>query len=62
MAGTVGVIDLLARLRQSGGELLLEGDKLRLRAPKGALADDLRAALAARRDEIVELLRRAQGG
>ncbi len=55
-------MDLLARLRQSGGELLLEGDKLRLRAPKGALADDLRAALAARRDEIVEFLRRAQGG
>ncbi|HTG35054.1 MAG TPA: amino acid adenylation domain-containing protein [Thermoanaerobaculia bacterium] len=62
MAETTGVMDLLARLRQSGGELLLEGDKLRLRAPKGALADDLRAALAARRDEIVELLRRAQGG
>ena len=62
MAETIGVMDLLARLRQSGGELQLDGDKLRLRAPKGALPDDLRAALAARRDEIVEFLRRAQGG
>jgi len=55
-------MDLLARLRQQGVELYLEGDKLRLRAPKGALTDELRAALAMRRDEIVEFLRRAQGG
>jgi amino acid adenylation domain-containing protein len=61
-AETAGVMDLLARLRESGGELQLDGDRLRLRVPKGALADDLRAALAARRDEIVDFLRRAQAG
>ncbi|MFL6236364.1 MAG: amino acid adenylation domain-containing protein [Thermoanaerobaculia bacterium] len=57
-----GALEILAELRRRGIEVLLEGGRLKLRAPKGSLPDELRTALAARRDEVVDLLRRAQGG
>ncbi|WP_371502635.1 LLM class flavin-dependent oxidoreductase [Kitasatospora sp. NBC_00374] len=53
------VVDLLSRLREAGVDLWAEDGKLRFRAPAGALTSELRAALAAHRDEVMELLGRA---
>ncbi len=50
--------ELVARLRELGVRLRLEAGELRVQAPKGALTDALRAALRARRDELVALLER----
>jgi amino acid adenylation domain-containing protein len=50
-------VDLLNRLRALGVQLNLEGETLRLNAPKGALTLDLQAALRANKAEIVTLLR-----
>lgn len=47
---------LLLRLRQRGVQLQAEGAQLRISAPKGALDDDLRAALSAGKSEILRLL------
>ncbi len=47
---------LLLRLRQRGIQLQAEGAQLRISAPKGALDDDLRAALSAGKSEILRLL------
>jgi hypothetical protein len=48
---------LLCRLAERNVELYLEGDRLRFRAPAGALTDDLRAGVAEHRNEIISLLR-----
>ena len=52
---------LLERLRGQDVRVTLEGDRLRVNAPKGALTEDLKAAIAARRGELVEALRAAGG-
>lgn len=41
--------------------LSLDGDKLRVSAPKGALTEELRARIVAHRDVLTELLRNSQG-
>jgi len=48
---------LLHRLRSSDIRLTLDGDRLRINAPKGAIDEDLKAILTARRDEIIAHLR-----
>jgi len=48
---------ILRRLAEQNVELYLEGDRLRFRAPAGALTDDLRAGIAEHRTEIIGLLR-----
>lgn len=48
---------LLAELRRRGVELWAEGDRLGYRAPRGALTPELREAVAARKGELLELLR-----
>ncbi len=47
---------LLQKLRDLGIKIWLEGDRLRFRAPKGALTPGLRAQLKQNRDEISRLL------
>ena len=47
----------LAQLQQLGVELWAEGDGLRFKAPKGVLTETLRAELAIRKPEILQLLR-----
>jgi amino acid adenylation domain-containing protein len=49
--------DWLRDLAAQGVELWFEGDRLRFRAPKGALGPEERAELAARRAEILAQLR-----
>lgn len=48
---------ILRRLTEQNVELYLEGDRLRFRAPAGALTSDLRARIAEYRTEIIGLLR-----
>ncbi|HEY0602801.1 MAG TPA: condensation domain-containing protein, partial [Herpetosiphonaceae bacterium] len=48
--------ELLARLRGRNIKLWAEGDRLRFQAPKGALTDELRAALAEHKAEVLALL------
>ena len=48
---------LLAELRKRDIRLWLEGDQLKYSAPTGALTAELRAEIASKRGELVELLR-----
>ena len=58
-AGSIShpISELFARLRSSDIRLTLDEDRLRISAPKGALDDELKAVLTARREEIVAALR-----
>lgn len=51
------VRELLQQLRALGVQLSLEGETLRLNAPKGVLTPELQARLKAAKPELVELLR-----
>jgi amino acid adenylation domain-containing protein len=48
---------LLDQLEQRDVRLSLEGDRLRINAPRGALDDELKAKIAAQRDDIIARLR-----
>lgn len=50
---------LLAELSQSGIRLALDGDRIRVNAPEGAMTPAVRDLLAGHRDDIVAMLRRA---
>ena len=50
---------LLAQLRQSDAQLWLEGDHLRINAPKGVLTPELQTALTEHKADIIALLRAA---
>lgn len=50
------VDNLLQQLADLGVNLYLEGDRLRFRAPEGALTPDIRAAIGARRTMIINQL------
>ena len=52
----MSVHDLLSDLHAAGVRLELDGDRLRYRAPKGALTDELRERLAANKGEVAEVL------
>lgn len=54
------VTELLAELRSRDAYIELDGDRLRLNAPVGALTDDHRRQLRERKAEIVAFLRMAQ--
>jgi amino acid adenylation domain-containing protein/non-ribosomal peptide synthase protein (TIGR01720 family) len=51
--------DLLTQLRRAGATLRIEGTQLRCTAPRGALTGELRAELAARRDDLLAFLQEA---
>jgi amino acid adenylation domain-containing protein len=55
----LGTVRFLASLRGLGIQLAAEGDRLRMRAPKGALTPRLQEEIAARKPEILAALRRA---
>ena len=50
------VYDTIAEAARAGVSLSLDGDRLRYRAPAGALTPDLRAGLAAHKDDLRHLL------
>lgn len=54
------VVELLAELRGLDAHVALDGDRLRLNAPAGALTDAHREQLQRRKAEIVEFLRSVQ--
>ncbi len=56
------LIALLDELSTRGVSLRVEGDRLRVRGPEGALTGALRDRLTAHREAIVTLLREQQGG
>lgn len=49
--------ELLAEVNRRGAQLWAEGDQIRIRAPKGAISEELRQALTERKQEVLELLR-----
>ena len=57
----MSALQLLTRLRQAGIRLHEQDGKLKLKAPKGALTDELRSAITAQRDELIHLLQSAGG-
>ena len=54
-----GIEELLSRLRRNDVAVSVRGDRLAVDAPKGAVTAELRSQLAARKEEILEFLRRA---
>lgn len=52
----IAASDLQARARGAGIDLIPDGDGLRIRSPKGAMPPDLRAAIIARKAELLVLL------
>jgi pyrimidine operon attenuation protein/uracil phosphoribosyltransferase len=57
----VTALELLAQLRERGIALSVEGSLLRVRAPHGAVTEALKAHIAERKPELIELLRQAGG-
>lgn len=53
-------VDLLAELRELDVRVSLDGDRLRLNAPVGALTDEHKRKLAQRKQEVIDFLREAQ--
>jgi hypothetical protein len=53
----VSAAELIRRLTQAGVRLTPHGDRLRVDAPRGLLSPDDWASLAARKGEILALLR-----
>jgi amino acid adenylation domain-containing protein len=49
--------NLLQDLRALGIELTADGDRLRIRAPKGVVAEEVRAEIAAKKADLLRLLR-----
>jgi amino acid adenylation domain-containing protein len=54
-----GIAQLLDQLGQRDIRLLLEGDRLRISAPRGVLDETLKAAIAGRRDDVMRYLKNA---
>src|ERR1043165_5436441 len=59
MSDTETAEALLARLRAADVRLALDAGKLKVNAPKGALTDELRATIGARREELIHALKQA---
>lgn len=54
----MNIEQFLAELHGLGVSLWLDGERLRYKAPEGVLSEDLRAAMARRKSEILEFMRR----
>ena len=52
--------ELIAKIGELGGRLYLDDGELRLKAPKGALSEELRAELAANKQGLIEFIQAAQ--
>lgn len=56
-APSAPVLALLAQLHDRDIRAFIDGERLRVNAPKGALTDELKALIAAHRDELTQALR-----
>ena len=59
---TQSIGSFLEQLRTRGIHLRLEGENLRLSAPREAMTPEIRNAIKERRPEILDLLKRLAGG
>jgi hypothetical protein len=50
-------IEILSRLRQLNVTVRLDGDRLRVEAPKSVMSEDLLAELSRRKGEVISFLR-----
>jgi hypothetical protein len=50
----MSILDLLAELCHLGVTMVIDGEQLRLRAPRGVITDELRASVTIHKREIVE--------
>ena len=55
-------IELLSRLRERGVQLIVDGERLRVRAPQGAIDAELQAELAGQKAAILAILRGSSAG
>ncbi len=53
------IVDLLSQLREAGIQLTLDGDKLKIKAPQGALTDELKEQLKQNKEAIIAFLQGA---
>lgn len=53
------IVDLLSHLREVGVQLTLDGDKLKIKAPQGALTDELKDQLKQNKEAIIAFLQGA---
>lgn len=56
----MNVLDLLSQLRQAKIQVALEGEKLKIKAPQGALTAELKNSLKKHKQEIIEFLQESQ--
>ncbi|WP_010250889.1 hybrid non-ribosomal peptide synthetase/type I polyketide synthase [Acetivibrio cellulolyticus] len=54
----MSIVEFLLKLRNSGVKLRVEGDSLKLQAPKGAVTGELKEEISNRKAEIIEFLKR----
>ena len=59
MKTTTSTTELLAKLREAGIRIWVEGAELKLKAPKGSLTSELRERLVASKQDLISLLRPA---
>ena len=57
----MSALDLIARLKSAGIRLSVQDGKIRLKAEKGALTDELKQEITAHKQEIIALLSRDSG-
>ena len=56
----MNLLDLLTLLRQAKIQLTLDGEKLKIKAPKGAVTPEIKQHLTALKPEIIEFLKESQ--
>ena len=56
----MNVLDLLSQLRRAGIQLSLDGDKLKIKAPPGAVTEDIKSQLKEQKQQIIEFLQESQ--
>ncbi|WP_265445529.1 non-ribosomal peptide synthetase [Acetivibrio straminisolvens] len=56
----MSIVEFLLKLRNCGVKLKVDGDSLRIQAPKGAVTEELKGEILKRKAEIIEFLKKAE--